>query len=314
MSAVAATSSKATTTKVKKVEQQQTEQVAPRRGEGIELVRDAQHFVSEPNPAWFGNKPNPSKEHIDPVQDEGAGHGKANDEWTNWSNWNWLKSRFHFNFAEYRTGSTNFGPLRVCNDDLVQPHRGFGEHPHQNAEIVTYVVDGALTHQDSMGTAETLTTGDIQFMTAGRGVRHSEHNLSDKPLRFIQMWFVTRQSGLKPNYGSMRGDPKKRRNQWQHLVTDVRNQDEDSVPIRINQDVNLFVTDMTANQALPYRVKSDRQIYLLCLNGQSVMLQPGVFVSQHDAAKIQGGTDLFVQTKASGASILIIDVPRRWKP
>ena len=97
--------------------------------------------VSEPNPSWFGNKPNEP----------------SNPSWTNS---NWLKSRFHFSFAEYSNPkNTSFGVLRVMNDDLVQPHRGFGEHPHRDAEICTYVVDGQLTHKDTMGTEETIGKG-----------------------------------------------------------------------------------------------------------------------------------------------------------
>ena len=88
------------------------------------------------------------------------------------------------------------------NDDLVQPNRGFGEHPHRNAEIMTYVVRGALTHQDSMGTAETLKQGSIQYMSAASGVRHSEFNKSKElPLRFIQIWVTPRTTGGDPVYG-----------------------------------------------------------------------------------------------------------------
>jgi hypothetical protein len=102
--------------------------------------------VSEPSPSMFGNKPN---EYTNP----------------NWSNRNWLKSRFHFSFAEYSNHkNTGFGILRVLNDDLVQPSRGFGGHPHRDAEICTYVVDGQLSHKDSMGTEETIGRGAIQFM------------------------------------------------------------------------------------------------------------------------------------------------------
>merc|ERR1719310_477724 len=129
-------------------------------------------FVSEPNPRWFGNGGNtPNK--------------------PGWTNENWLKSRFHFNFAEYSHGPDSFGVLRVMNDDLVQPDRGFGMHPHRDMEILTYIVDGFLTHKDSMGTEETIGRGSIQFMTAGTGIRHSEHNLqTSTPLRFVQMWIT----------------------------------------------------------------------------------------------------------------------------
>jgi hypothetical protein len=98
----------------------------------IVLVKDETLFKSEPHPAMFGNDDNP-----DPDDLEEAG----------WNNANWLKSRFHFSFAEYRGGRSNFGPLRVANDDLVQPQRGFGTHPHSNMEIVTYIVNGNLTHK-----------------------------------------------------------------------------------------------------------------------------------------------------------------------
>ena len=200
-------------------------------GGGIVLVKDADLFKSEPNPSWFGNEANPA-----PGDD------------ASWTNSNWLKSRFHFSFAEHRSGRSNFGPLRVLNDDLVQPNRGFGTHPHANMEIVTYIVDGFLTHKDTMGTAETLTNGDVQFMTAGRGIRHSEHNLNkQRPLRFIQMWFLPRRQGLPPNYGSMKGDASARRNKWHHILTDVRSDvDDTDVPIKINQDVNMFVTELEA--------------------------------------------------------------------
>lgn len=107
-------------------------------------------------------------------------------------NKNWLKSRFHFNFAEYHSGPSQFGHLRVMNDDLVQPRRGFGMHPHRDMEIMTFIIHGKLTHKDSMGTEETLGRGGVQFMTAGRGIRHSEHNLHDEPLRFVQCWVMPR--------------------------------------------------------------------------------------------------------------------------
>ena len=122
-------------------------------------------YVSEPQPRMFGNS--------------------ANETNAGWSNKNWLKSRFHFSFAEYRNPkNSQFGCLRVMNDDLVQAHRGFGTHGHRDMEIVTYVVEGQLTH-DGIGGEETLGRGSVQFMTAGTGIRHSEHNLNKtKPLRF----------------------------------------------------------------------------------------------------------------------------------
>eukprot|EP00981_Chlorochromonas_danica_P012624 scaffold5232_cov179-Ochromonas_danica.AAC.1 len=104
------------------------------------------------------------------------------------------------------------------NDDLVQPNRGFGCHPHRDMEICTYVVQGDLTHQDSMGSKETLSRGSVQYMSAGRGVQHSEHNLHPtNPLRFIQIWIQPRQKGLTSRYGGYPGREQERLNRWAHL-------------------------------------------------------------------------------------------------
>jgi hypothetical protein len=121
----------------------------------IRKIPQSKFGRSEPNPSWFGNPPNAKN---DPT----------------WTNPNWLLSRFHFSFAEYSNPrNQQFGVLRVLNDDLVQPQRGFGEHPHRDTEICTYIVEGYLTHQDSMGTAETLGRGAIQYMVSFAKVGYS---------------------------------------------------------------------------------------------------------------------------------------------
>ena len=111
-------------------------------------IHNSKLGVSEPNPQWFGNSPN-----------------ELHNQY--WNNKNWLKSRFHFSFAEYSNSKNQgFGILRVMNDDLVQPNRGFGPHPHRDVEICTYIVNGSLSHKDSMGTEETIGRGSIQFMVS----------------------------------------------------------------------------------------------------------------------------------------------------
>lgn len=237
--------------------------------------------VSEPNPVYFGN---PSNAKGDP----------------SWTNGNWLKSRFHFSFAEYSNpANTNFGVLRVMNDDLVQPKRGFGRHPHRDAEICTYVIEGNLTHQDSMGTSETLGPGSIQFMTAGSGVSHSEHNLSPKPLRFIQMWLTPRRRGLKPNYGSSRGDSALRANAWHHMVSDVENA-KVKTDVKINTDANMYAAEIESGRELVLSVEAGRQAYVLCIDGTSKFIQKqgipgdevctdaGIVLERHDASEIVG--------------------------
>ena len=189
----------------------------------VKLVPEGRLFASEPKPELFGNPGNPTP---------------GSPESHLWSQKNWLKSRFHFNFAEYGHGPHSFGVLRVMNDDLVQPRRGFGAHPHRDMEILTVIVDGKLTHKDSTGAEETLGRGSIQFMTAGTGVLHSEHNLQEQPLRFIQCWVLPRKRGLPPNYGSMQVEQivqQQRRNEWFHAASDVLQ--PNTTPIKVNQDI-----------------------------------------------------------------------------
>ena len=127
----------------------------------------------------------------------------------------WLRSRFHFSFAEYRDpDNVNFGVLRVLNDDLVAPGRGFGTHPHSDFEILSYVVDGALTHADTMGNEHTLTRGEVQYMSAGKGVLHSEYNRGEGTLRFLQIWIFPDEKGHEPAYGDHRFPWEARKNAW----------------------------------------------------------------------------------------------------
>ncbi|KAL7449837.1 hypothetical protein ACHAWC_001851 [Mediolabrus comicus] len=233
----------------------------------VNLVPSSKLFISEPNPAWFGNPDNPGYN-------------------PNWTNNNWLKSRFHFSFAEYSNRhNDNFGCIRVLNDDLVQPNRGFGTHPHANQEIVTYIIEGTLTHKDSMGTAESLGRGSLQFMTAGTGVRHSEHNLcEEKPLRFIQTWITPSKSGLQPNYGSSVGDETLRWNQWQHLVSSVGNEDT-KAPVQINQDCNIYTSELELNKTIAIPLSAEgRMAYMVTLEG-SVKIGD-IVLERHDAVEI----------------------------
>ena len=184
------------------------------------------------------------------------------------------------------------------NDDFVQPDRGFGTHSHTNMEIVTYVVEGKLTHKDSMGTEETLGRGSVQFMTAGRGVRHSEFNMEkEKGLRFIQSWIVPRQNGLAPNYGSFDPSNSKNdrvvcavRNQWRHLVSDVRDT-LTTTPVQIEQDANLYVAEMEEGQSLILHLQKNRMAYVLCVEG-SVKLKSHengdeISLRRHDGCEVK---------------------------
>jgi redox-sensitive bicupin YhaK (pirin superfamily) len=166
------------------------------------------------------------------------------------------------------------------------PKRGFGKHPHGDMEIITYIVEGALTHQDSMGTKETLGRGSVQFMTAGTGVEHSEANECDKPLRFIQTWILPSKRGLKPNYGSAKGDLEARKNKLQHLVSDEGNK-EHSTPVKISQDADAYAAELELGQKIVHELPKGRQAYMICLEG-GVKIN-GVQLQRHDAVEIATG-------------------------
>ena len=237
-------------------------------GPGIQVVPSSKLFITEPNPSWFGNSPNP-----------------RND--STWTNKNWLKSRFHFSFAEYSNGrNLGFGPITVLNDDLVQPHRGFGAHPHRDMEIITYIVEGSLTHKDSMGTEESLGRGSVQFMTAGTGVMHAEHNLEDRPLRFIQTWIKPSSRGLPVNYGSSTGRYEDRRNRLQHIMSGVGDGSSPSAPVEIHQSVDAYVSELDLGVSVNLALKK-RMAYMVCLEG-AVTLNGGQVLQRHDAVEIMG--------------------------
>ncbi len=180
----------------------------------------------------------------------------------------WLQSRFHFSFAEYRNlDNMNFGVLRVLNDDIVHAKEGFGEHPHKNMEIITYVVDGELSHQDSMGNKEALSAGNLQYLSAGTGITHSEMNDSDKKSRFLQIWIVPPQNDTKPIYGSLKYE----KNQSVNKLLNIVSSQSGEAQIKIHQDVNIFVSRLDANQSISVDIKENRQIYFVQIEGTSTI-------------------------------------------
>lgn len=244
-------------------------------------------YVSRPNPVYFGNPGNPAK-------------GSA--ELALWTDANWLRSRFHFQFAESDDSiPSNFGVLRVLNDDLVQPRRGFGTHPHADMEIATIILHGELTHKDSMGTRETLSRGSVQYMSAGKGVRHSEFNLHPtSPLRFLQLWIVPNARGLTPNYGSYHGETDEaivaRKNKWQHLVSGVSAKQaaaasaSSDVPIKLHQDVNIYLAEVEEGQTVEFTVLKGRQVYFVQAEGKATMTdgKSTLELSEGDSTEIIG--------------------------
>jgi redox-sensitive bicupin YhaK (pirin superfamily) len=180
----------------------------------------------------------------------------------------WLDSHFHFSFAEYyHPDHIQFGMLRVINDDLIQPAGGFGRHPHRDMEIVSYIVDGALTHADSMGNREVVTRGQVQYMSAGTGITHSEENFGKEVVRLFKIWILQDRVVLTPNYGDFRFEWDHRIYQWLHLVSGQGGE----APSKIYQDFNIQVSWLEKGKAADYQVAPNRQAYLVQIEGRAIV-------------------------------------------
>lgn len=211
----------------------------------------------------------------------------------------WLRSRFHFSFAEYRNpDNLQFGALRVLNDDLVAPGHGFEMHPHSDFEILSYVVEGQLTHSDSMGNTRTLSRGEVQYMSAGTGVLHAEHNRGAKTLRMLQIWLIPDEKGHQPSYGDRRFLWEERKNRWLLIAAGPR----DDAPITVHQDVHVSALELDAGLDIGLRVGSDRQAYLVQVEGSSSV--NGVDLDERDALEIVG-EDVVVAARTTSHDLVI---------
>jgi redox-sensitive bicupin YhaK (pirin superfamily) len=198
------------------------------------------------------------------------------------SNLGWLESRFHFSFADYRNpNNINFGVLRVLNDDIIHANAGFDTHPHSNMEIISYIVNGEITHKDSMGNSETLKRGEVQYLSAGDGIYHSEHNLHKTlDLRLLQIWIVPPKQGLQRLYGSKRFKEIDRKNKLLNIVSGQ----EGNADIKIYQDINIYVSQLEANKTLDFNIKKDRQVYFVQIEGSSQIKD--IILNNGDALEI----------------------------
>jgi quercetin 2,3-dioxygenase len=215
------------------------------------------------------------------------------------SNLGWLNSIFHFSFAQYyNPNNMGFGVLRVINDDIIEAGTGFDTHPHKNMEIVSYVIDGELTHGDSMGNKRTLYRGQVQYMSAGTGVLHSEYNYGDKPGRFLQIWVLPDKNGYAPNYGDYLFDWEERKNKWLHFVSNKTG----TAPIKVNQDVNFYALELDADKEITFPVKEGRQAYLVQIEGSSFI--NNINLAERDALEIIE-EDITIKSKNTSHFLLI---------
>jgi len=221
----------------------------------------------------------------------------------------WLATYHHFSFAEYYDPSrVNFGPLRVFNDDVIQPGTGFDFHQHQDMEIVTYVIDGELEHKDSLGNHGIIQPGEIQRMSAGTGVLHSEFNHSkEKPLRLLQIWIFSDTRGLKPSWEQKKYTKDDRKNKLLPVISPKNSNQKDK--LGISQDATFYISNLETGKDLSYVQQSDRITYLFVIEGK-ISLNDKVLHTR-DAAQIENEEILKIKAQ-SDTELIIIDLPIKY--
>jgi redox-sensitive bicupin YhaK (pirin superfamily) len=211
------------------------------------------------------------------------------------SKFNWLDSRHTFSFGDYYDPKhMGFSDLRVINEDRVDPGAGFPTHSHRDMEIITYVLQGALAHKDSTGTNSAIRVGDVQRMSAGTGISHSEYNASkSEPVHFLQIWIIPNESGLKPGYEQRAFDLEAKAGSWV-LVAAPEARDGS---VTIHQDAELYLANFSKRQTTSYRLKPGRQAWLqltrgaATLNGTSLAAGDGAAVTEETLLQIESLAD-----------------------
>jgi quercetin 2,3-dioxygenase len=206
------------------------------------------------------------------------------------ANHGWLDAKHHFSFAEYYDPTRmNWGNLRVWNDDTIAPHSGFPPHPHRDMEIITYVREGAITHQDNLGNQGRTEAGDVQVMSAGTGIAHAEWNKEDVTTRIFQIWIQPTRTGEKPSWGARpfpRGD---RAGQFVVLASGLAN-DNDALPIRT--DARVVGATLKAGETAEYPIGKDRRAYLVPaagaveIDGQRINARDGVAIREEAVIRV----------------------------
>ncbi|EOQ86879.1 pirin family protein [Leptospira yanagawae serovar Saopaulo str. Sao Paulo = ATCC 700523] len=221
-------------------------------------------------------------------------------------NFGWLDSHHSFSFGHwYHPEKTNFGALRVLNDDIVEPSMGFGTHPHQNMEIVSIPLFGELAHKDSTGTNGIIKTGDVQIMSAGSGIQHSEFNhSSEKKVNFLQIWILPKVANIQPRYDQKSFQEAGRVNRFQTVVSPI---DEEAV--WINQDAYFSLATLEPNHTLSYKVHAPNQgIYVFLIHGK--LTAEGTTLERRDAVGLWGIDEYHFEASVK-SEFLVIEIPMK---
>jgi len=218
----------------------------------------------------------------------------------------WLQSRFTFSFADYNDPAhAGFRSLRVMNEDRISPGKGFGPHAHRDMEIITYVLEGKLQHRDSMSGPHTMGPNEIQTMSAGNGIVHSESNASQtEPLHLMQIWIEPSAEDLPPSYQQVAVPLSAKRGRL-HLIAGPPDS-QHSPPTTINQDARLYVSELGAGEAVSQELTSGRHAWVQVVRGEALL--NGQPLREGDGASVSGEPRIEVKGGASGGEILLFDL------
>jgi len=221
-----------------------------------------------------------------------------------YANHGWLQSYHSFSFAEYfDRNHMHFSALRVINDDIIAPGQGFGMHPHCDMEIITYILRGELQHKDSIGHGSIIKAGDVQRMTAGTGIVHSEFNASDtSDAHLLQIWIMPDSLNLEPSYEEKHFSTEQKLNQWCLMAA----RDNQGAAIKVNQDMQLYASVLGAAVSLAYTVNDNRSAYLHIARGNIEI--DGQQIVSGDAVMLNGGAELHIKAIAE-SELLLFDLP-----
>ncbi|MFQ5656084.1 MAG: pirin family protein [Candidatus Methylomirabilales bacterium] len=216
----------------------------------------------------------------------------------------WLSTHWHFSFADYYDpANMNWGVLRVFNDDVVRPGQGFGAHSHRDMEIVTYVLEGELEHRDNQGNTGVVHPGEVQVMSAGTGIVHSEYNHSkENPVHFIQLWIIPWTKGLTPRWAQRQFTLEDQRGRLLPVVS------SGDIPetLTIDQDAAIYVSHLGAGQAVVHKSQAGRKAYLFVIGGGLKL--NGVPLTAGDQARIADEPELMLEA-TEDVELILLDLP-----
>jgi redox-sensitive bicupin YhaK (pirin superfamily) len=227
----------------------------------------------------------------------------ANERGTN--DIGWLKAKFSFSFGRYYDPEkVHFGALRVLNDDIIAGGQGFGRHPHDNMEIITIAMSGALEHKDSMGNTGVITAGEVQVMSAGRGIEHSEYNHSQtEAANTLQIWLFPKERNIKPRYDQKSFTSAMKPNELTTLISPVKSDDT----LWINQDATFSMGDFEPKKQINYDIKTPGNgVYIFVIEG-TVKIN-GQDLNKRDALGVYNTSSITIDTEAK-SRLLIMDIP-----